>query len=395
MKSFLTFVEASESKINYLSKTYNLDKTDIISLDNLDPTNSKFLEWLVKRFIAKQFREEDFDQIQKNLKEFETKRFSKDWDGPKDINKFKTVSELSSTLRKNREVYSKTEISSDPSKAKGNTILNSDGDFTLWKIEDYNDFQLFKVKDLTEWCVAYPDQWFNYYPPFYMVTKKLKPYALLHIKTLSCMDVEDSPISPKIFKNLGLNLKSLISSQYRDITMEHLVEFYGYNKYWEDWLSLKELKILSTEILAIEGDGYFSRNFRYNNVKIKPFLLEVLGYDVMIDHLHQILMSNTRGVEIIPNFDLLYTVMGYEHRLPLKVEKSMFNIKNMRVLGYLINQYLSVMQERFPLWEKFLLSKWDSEQNSKTKQLIKSNVEDYTNFARYYNLYYHPNLDKI
>ena len=300
-------LDATEKKLEFLRIKYKnkIDPTQIHQLDTLDPSNGKYLEWLIKMDILKQFRDQgDYDQVARNLEIFKTKSKKKDWQGPKDINKFASIVEFAETVMANKtKGLSFDEMSKSPEKLDGNTILNVKENFkfdeeesfpltvTLWKLEDYDDFQAFNPKEQTEWCVAYPDMWEDYKPPYYMLTGRESSerphelYQLLHIDSLQCMTNSERPISTDAFIRMGLPVHDMIKEQlekekklgHSPIRIDRLHETYVER----GWLSEDDIKdiveervvnsnawdIILAELVASVDYGYLSPEDSYKKLK--------------------------------------------------------------------------------------------------------------------------------
>jgi len=139
-------------------------------LEMVDPTpNNKYLQWLANQYIKRNFFLEDGANILSALADFHTHKNNLE---KKDINQYKTVSELTQVLRPFRE----TDADSTKEQkllAEGQAeIIYDDGNNIILvpKTEEASRYYA-KEKFATEWCTAYPDN-FNEYSkagPLYII----------------------------------------------------------------------------------------------------------------------------------------------------------------------------------------------------------------------------------
>jgi|TARA_R110000787_G_scaffold336_3_gene1172 hypothetical protein len=228
MERFKQYIkEATEKKKEYLAKNLNFSLRYVNAVDDrLGPSLAKYLEWVLKQIKNKNLEMEDVATTAGLLTRFNTFKNKKGWTAQKDINTYKTTTELfravSSYENENPE---EEDVTKDPSKLKGNTRINTDeSGETVWKLMDYEDFQIFNPKKYTEWCVAYPNEWEQHGPPFYMLnsnpTATLENPILLHLPTSQIRDEEDEMQPQKLssFRNAGLDIEGMALKEIKSLS---------------------------------------------------------------------------------------------------------------------------------------------------------------------------------
>lgn len=286
MERFKQYIkEATEKKKEYLAKNLNFSLRYVNAVDDrLGPSLAKYLEWVLKQIKNKNLEMEDVATTAGLLTRFNTFKNKKGWTAQKDINTYKTTTELfravSSYENENPE---EEDVTKDPSKLKGNTRINTDeSGETVWKLMDYEDFQIFNPKNDSEWCVAYPKSWKEYSPPYYLLnsnpTATLEDAVLLHIESAQCMDLSDSPVNPseQPFKELGLDLESIIYDEVTDL--ESIIKVMK-NKWYPK--KMEELKRKGWDMI-VDGNP-LSLTFYDRLLGLRSmFFFEGMGEDVLI-----------------------------------------------------------------------------------------------------------------
>tara|TARA_R110000803_G_scaffold108088_2_gene176352 strand:+ start:172 stop:1437 length:1266 start_codon:yes stop_codon:yes gene_type:complete len=256
----------------------------IITIDDkLGNPLSKYLEWVLKLIKKFEIEMEDLDGTISLLTRFAKYKNKKKWGKPTDINQYKSAPHLFTAVREYEQENPVEGVSkSDPSKLSGNTKLGSKDGKTLWKLESYEDFQIFNPKNDSEWCVAYPKSWKEYSPPYYLLnsnpTATLEDAVLLHIESAQCMDLSDSPVNPseQPFKELGLDLESIIYDEVTDL--ESIIKVMK-NKWYPK--KMEELKRKGWDMI-VDGNP-LSLTFYDRLLGLRSmFFFEGMGEDVLI-----------------------------------------------------------------------------------------------------------------
>jgi len=141
--------------------------------DHIDPTNGKYLQWITKMYINGEFLlYEDMETLSTLLTTFSNHKRGME---KKDINQYKSLSELSKATRKFIETGTDSTIEQRFLANGEAEIVFNDDEHTIIipKTEEASRYYT-KEKFATEWCTAYPDH-FNEYSSvgsLYMIIPK-------------------------------------------------------------------------------------------------------------------------------------------------------------------------------------------------------------------------------
>lgn len=196
-------LEASPSpeRVAQLSKQFSLPETEIIELAAHDPTNGKYLTWIIKQIKAGSLRfPEDGEKVQQRLLQFYQLSKKPNFQGETDILKYATYGDLAKVVDANSDVKTKGEVVRT-AEMNGCRLLSTLGDDKLYIVTTPEAAA--KLFRHTEWCVKDPE-WFARYNPkeFYFVTRNDKPFALYHggydATDIQFKDVHDNDMEERL-----------------------------------------------------------------------------------------------------------------------------------------------------------------------------------------------------
>lgn len=183
----------SVKNYNELSEDDKLKFNEILE-DKLDDAeyeirkitkNQNYMSWIVKNISNGYFiMWEDSDKFKELLDNFDKlKRSPVLKNIEKDINKYKNFAELHEVVEDAKE----DELYFEAIKKIHPIITN--GSYQLYKLTDYDSSR--PLLNKTGWCVKGEKFWNYYNPPFYLITKNNKRYALVHLDSRQCKDIHD------------------------------------------------------------------------------------------------------------------------------------------------------------------------------------------------------------
>lgn len=194
----------SEAHTNELIRTAN----------DADPTGERavYTQWLINMDIAGKIAfPEDIEKVKEALTIFDRVKKLANVNIPKDINQYKSYSELAKAI----EPY-ETEISKGERERvkvrKGSKEIYNDGLYIVYWIDtpeaSHDLCYKFGAKN---WCtkdVSYAKQYLTD-GPLFMFLKDGKPYAQAHVESQSLMDKYDHPADEDLYNELKPILKEL------------------------------------------------------------------------------------------------------------------------------------------------------------------------------------------
>jgi len=172
-----------------------------------DPTTEKkYLGWIL-RLLKKQdiIIPEDSEKIHDILITFDKLKSSPRFTSPKDINQYRSFSDLAQVIRESKGQESK-EHKKQIEEKEGQQKIYDDGAYAVVKTttpaaimricEDY---------DAQGWCVRYPERAKEYSEqgPLYMIFKGGEPYVLAHPESGQLKDVDGKRINLRVSKEIA------------------------------------------------------------------------------------------------------------------------------------------------------------------------------------------------
>ena len=115
------------------------------------------------------------------------------------------------------EIRREHESESDDPNDYGNIaeLVAQDGEYKMYRIDDYDQGKICFAD--SGWCVKDEEHFDEYDPPFYMVTKGKKRYALLHKDSYSAKDVYDDSLTMDLAKPIEKFIKKVWPKfEYKD-----------------------------------------------------------------------------------------------------------------------------------------------------------------------------------
>ena len=182
-----------------------------------DPTkNKRYTQWIMNRYKDKDFRQEDAPRIHDALTLFDKHKAKLD---KKDINSYKSISDLASAVSPYREKPATKAEATAESIEKGRTLIHDDGATKVYRLEQGKHGKAASQaiygggSDLggthTDWCTAARSEHCMYdhytkYKPLYVIHGKDGSVYQAHPDTLQFMDAKDRPVTqdaPEDVKN--------------------------------------------------------------------------------------------------------------------------------------------------------------------------------------------------
>ena len=202
--------EVSKLRLQIIANQFKLPIETVENLSQYDPTDGKYLTWIVRQVKNNALRfPEDGDKVKERLTQFKTLSPKGAFKGEKDINKYSSYGDLAKTIDDNLGVKTKGETIRE-AETEGVKLLDTQEPYKLYLVTKAEAAA--KLFRHTEWCIKDP-RFFNsedYVPKeFYYVTKNNEPYALLHLDSEQFKDRHDRTygherlpiLEPYILKN--------------------------------------------------------------------------------------------------------------------------------------------------------------------------------------------------
>ncbi len=222
----------SPARLELLAKQFGVDPVWIGHCAAADPTDGKYVSWILKLWKAGKLRfPEDTEKVHTRLSQFTKLSRTSTWTGPKDLNRFASYADL---VREIEAAAPGKKQAARTARDEGAELLAEKDDRLLYKVTTPEAAaNLFRG---TEWCVKDP-KFFNEYNPrlFYHLAVLgeggEEPFKLLHLgkHQVQCMDVFDDPTDIADFVAMGMDVKAMLLADGNPIalanfTIEHLGE---------------------------------------------------------------------------------------------------------------------------------------------------------------------------
>jgi hypothetical protein len=208
------------------------------SIQKCDPVSSKtkgkkspFTEQITNWYINNKIRlPEDENTVKDTLQQYSKFKGKI----KKKVDKFNSPGDL----RKELEQY----IDSPDEKSYDDLaeVVASEGGYKMYEINDFDTQGRMCFKD-SGWCVQQEGMFSEYEPPYYMITKGSKRYALLHHDSYQLKDVNDNPLTLEQAKPISkLIMQVFPENPYKFEEDEEEIE--------NDLLALKDLYPITDQI---------------------------------------------------------------------------------------------------------------------------------------------------
>ncbi len=200
-------LEDLESKLPVLMKQFpEFTQYDIADLANgADPTpQKKYITWLLRMSRKQRIWRNDFASVASALRSYDWQRNRDDFEGERDINRYKTLAELFAVAQKHNPQRT-LGIDKEPVLCRG--------PLCVFKFEKGEERLLMRCSAPVEWCTKEMQHAARYLKagPVYLVTKNNERYVLATHKGDHIHNIHDAPISKKmalevapLFYDLGL-----------------------------------------------------------------------------------------------------------------------------------------------------------------------------------------------
>ena len=195
------------------------------SFQKADPVSSKtkgkkspFTEQIVKWYISNKIRlPEDIETIKNTLTQYSKYKGKI----KKKIDHFNSPGDL----RKKLERYLDEPANKSDYDSIADVVM-TDGEYKMYLIEDYDEQGKVCFKD-SGWCVQNKSHFDQYKPPYYMITKGKKRYALLHKNSYQLKDVNDNSLTTDQAKPIEKLIKSIFPKWKPEDDLARLMSLYG------------------------------------------------------------------------------------------------------------------------------------------------------------------------
>lgn len=226
-----------------------------------DPTPKKvYTSWILNQYATKVIRQEDSSRINATLALFDKVKSRLE---VRDINKYKTLSELEDSIEPFAEVKSNKEIKRGI-KSEGADLVYEDKNMSIYKLKNKEAAQLYGSN--TRWCTAgESNNMFDYYNnkgPLYVIMAGDRKYQI-HADTQQFMDEKDAPVKLDSFPDVATALASIEN----DDNIDKINICFGNNKLSkEKIISIMEndkIEIYRKAQLIIENSAFTSELIEY------------------------------------------------------------------------------------------------------------------------------------
>ena len=252
--------EVTKKPYNQLSKQeqqnvqdyINKRTTEIKTQVNNVTQNPQEQSWIYDRLFDKSILTEDLAKVKDIIAKFNSVKNSSKFER-KEIMSYMDFSDLYRTVTDFIKEGANSDIIFDYDKNK--IILDKDG-YKAIEIDSFEDGE-FLLQD-TGWCVQYEDTFNSYKPPFFIILKDNKKYALLHPQSGQLKDTDDETmerenIDPKFIQFIKDVLDVTNSSIY--------IQGATYDDYFDDEDSVfGDFAILMGSYTTEEIMKYFDNN---------------------------------------------------------------------------------------------------------------------------------------
>lgn len=166
----------SESRIQYVARSFNLDAVQVRRLSLMDPTHGKYLIWIARMDSLASIG--PAREVKEVLSAFARLTAKPGFKGDRDINKYGSLRDIECSVARNADVKTNGEVKRDSEQA-GCRKLDEDKTYTLYAVTTH--YAAAKLFRNTSWCVKDLRFWGQYTPKrFYYVEKNGRPHVLFH-----------------------------------------------------------------------------------------------------------------------------------------------------------------------------------------------------------------------
>jgi len=257
--------QLNQSKLELLSKKYNMTPDEINTFSNCDPTpNKQYLDWLIKQIQSNTLRlPEDCDKCINTLSLFTVKKqVLKNTNKPIDINQYKSLGDIQRNLDEVMNVNTKRQqVKLDTE--QGQRVLLNKPPYKI--IEITTKEASAKLCRDTEWCIKDP-KFFDMYEisisnPLYLILNNDEPGALFNAQSKQFKDVYDEELDLReehntklllLLKSIGVDVNTYVMDYVLTNTAVREEQKYIISKFMtqKDILKSPELSFLySSEVL--------------------------------------------------------------------------------------------------------------------------------------------------
>ena len=205
------------ARLELIAKQFGFTIEQLEGMLPADPTGGKYLTWIAKQVKLGQLRfPEDQQKVHQRLVQFDHLKRKPQFPDAKDLNQYKTYSQLAQTIEANLGIQTKGEVRRQ--KVTDGAKLLKEWDtagkhLAVYEITTFEAIDAMGAQQ-TDWCVK-DEKYFNDYgPPFYLLTSNGKPSKLLHLNSSQCMDKWDAPTGFAEFEQAGIDLDNLYTWEY-------------------------------------------------------------------------------------------------------------------------------------------------------------------------------------
>lgn len=196
-KDFFCIVESIENKLPILLTQFpDFKKEFIVAASEADPTLPKavYITWILRQLKNKSVVfPEDIPKVKGTLEQFDYLKIRGKFKDNKDINSYKTYSDLADVIDKYTDV---NKDGVDVSGLVGVKKFGEVGEYTIYLVTDATSASIMWKEPLTRWCVRFPETFHHYVksygdPNFWCVVQDGVPYRLLHLGSSQFADPKD------------------------------------------------------------------------------------------------------------------------------------------------------------------------------------------------------------
>ena len=203
-------------------------------LQNLESKYSKYVEWVLVRWLQGNFLIEDLPRVDAAIEQFKQKQRSLE---KKDINQYQTLNELEDAVGLLDHIKSARQQKQEIKTSGIRKIVDND---KILLAQILTEEAAILVGRGTAWCTAYTERRnkFNEYnskgPVYILIDKSTNEKFQIHYESAQVMDSYDKDYSYQKLLKIAPQLKQL-EPEYSDGLIEHLGE---YNKSLVDYINI-------------------------------------------------------------------------------------------------------------------------------------------------------------
>ena len=209
--------ELPDEKKKALRNYIESRKKHIEKLVNGITNNPHYQSWIYDMLkTGKLIFPEDEEKTKDVIKKFDRYKRSANFTSSKNILDYKSFGDLYKAIKE-----FEPDVSSRISLEYGNNkVVFEKGNYVILELNNFDECS-FLLKD-TGWCVQRQEYFENYKPPYYLMLKDGKKFALMHFPSGQLKDIHDNSFEKMETEDANFIMDFIIS---KDISIENIIDF--------------------------------------------------------------------------------------------------------------------------------------------------------------------------